>query len=108
MEINLDKKVTRFIREQSSSSKSKIARVLDLLESYGLLLGMPFSKKISRHLYELRIVGKIQIRFLYCYWQGEIHILHAFQKRTKKIPLKDLRYAGVKFNDLTDITNKLL
>lgn len=63
-------------------------------------LGMPLSKPIGRGLFELRVVGLQQIRFLYTFNEGAIYLLHGFLKKTNKIPNKDLEYARRELKDL--------
>lgn len=98
-EINLfttnrgEKPVSSFILELDSTTKAKVANLLDLLGQYGPKLCMPHSKKMSRDLYELRIRGKIEVRIFYTFKNNQIYLLHAFQKKSQKTPRRELEVA---------------
>lgn len=85
-----EKPVEEFILQQNSQAKAKIAHLIDLLEKYGPMLGMPHSKKLTSELYELRIRGKQEIRILYSFKKHNIYLLHAFKKQTQKTPHKEI------------------
>jgi hypothetical protein len=46
--------VQEFIDSLDTRSKAKIARTLDLLEEFGIKLGMPYAKHVEGDLWELR------------------------------------------------------
>jgi phage-related protein len=54
---------------------------------------MPYSKALGKGLFELRIVGTINVRFIYTFYDNKIWILHGFIKKTNKIPKQDISYA---------------
>jgi len=54
---------------------------------------MPYSKPISRNLFELRIRGKQEIRILYCFFDDKIYLLNAFIKKTKTTPNREIDVA---------------
>ena len=54
---------------------------------------MPASKSLGGGMFELRTTGKIQVRMFYCFHKGKAHILHAFVKKTAKIPSRELDLA---------------
>ena len=85
--------VKEFIEEQDRSTQTKIARSIRLLVDYGPFLKPPDIKKLQGKLYELRIPGKSAVRLLYTTAKGEYYLLHAFKKKTQKIPLKELKTA---------------
>lgn len=87
------KPVDDFIKAQEQSTVTKIAFRIDLLEKFGPNLGMPYSKKITSDLYELRVRGKVEIRILYCFKNGEATLLHIFKKKQDKIPQKEIKLA---------------
>ena len=72
-----------------------------MLGTYSYLLGMPFSKKITRNLYELRILGSVHIRVFYTFHKDNIVLLHGFIKKTNKIPQKELLTAKNRIKSLT-------
>ncbi|MBP9817457.1 type II toxin-antitoxin system RelE/ParE family toxin [Candidatus Shapirobacteria bacterium] len=95
-----DKPVYEFISKFDDKTISKFTRLATLLSQFGLKLSMPYSKKISRDLYELRLKGKNEIRVLYCFHKQDFYLLHAFQKKKMKTPQKEIEIAQ---NRLTQI-----
>lgn len=87
------KPVEEFIDKLDEGTKSKVLRILELLEEYGPALRMPYSKKISSNLFELRVRGKIEIRIFYAFKQNLIYPLHAFVKKTQTTPRRELETA---------------
>ncbi len=85
--------VDDFIKAQDQSTISKIAFRIDLLERFGSRLGMPYAKKITGHLYELRIKGKVEVRIIYGFKNNEAILLHIFKKKQDKIPQKEIEIA---------------
>jgi len=85
--------VDDFIYQQDLSTRKKIAFRLNLLERFGLQLGMPYSKKITNNLYELRIRSTVEVRIIYGAKNDFIVLLHGFKKKQNKIPAKELETA---------------
>lgn len=96
-----EKPVKEFIKLLSPITIAKIAHTIDLLKQYGSSLNMPHSKKITNNLYELRIRGKQEIRIFYVFKEKDIYLLHAFQKKSQKMPLKELKTALSRMRLLT-------
>ena len=71
------------------------ARLAELLMEFGPDLRMPRSRALGSGLFELRPRGREGIgRALYCYLEGErVIVLHAFVKKTRAMPERDLRLA---------------
>ncbi len=104
MEIKFfDKLLEKFISELKKPTIAKILRTVDLLESFGQKLGMPHSKKVSDHLFELRIRGKQEVRILYTFHNGRVVLLHGFVKKSRKIATKELNTAHQKLQALDRI-----
>ncbi len=82
-----------FLRSLKGHSKSKSSKYIDLLNRFGNNLGMPYSKKISYNLFELRIRGQQEIRIFYCFHQNQAVIVHAFVKKSQKTPRKEIQTA---------------
>ncbi|MBT3864973.1 type II toxin-antitoxin system RelE/ParE family toxin [Candidatus Peregrinibacteria bacterium] len=61
---------------------------------------MPHSKKIDDKLFELRIRGKKEVRIIYCFYRNTIILLHAFVKKTQKIPKRSILVAKNRLNSL--------
>lgn len=87
------KPVEEFVKSLDSSTIAKVAQELDLLEKHGNRLGVPRSKKLVSKLYELRIRGKTEVRIIYAFKNKDIYLLHAFKKKTQKVPRKEIRTA---------------
>jgi len=54
---------------------------------------MPYSKKLTKNLYELRISGKVSLRIIYTQIDQFYVLLHAFQKKTNQTPKKEIQTA---------------
>lgn len=88
-----DRPVFLFIDQLNQATVSRIFQYVDLLQKNGPNLGMPYTRKMSRRLYELRVTGKIEVRIFYTYQDSNIYLLHAFRKQSQKTPKRDLRLA---------------
>jgi len=98
-----EKYVKGFIDKQNPVIKAKFIGMVDFLENYGPFLSAKYTKKIRKDLYELRITGKEQIRILYTVRQQEIVLVHAFKKKTQKIPLKEIKTALLRLDKISHI-----
>ena len=78
------------------------ARITDRIKLYGPNLGMPFTRPMGNGLYEIRARGKEGIgRAFFCTVVGsKIIILHAFIKKTKKTPQKELKIARQRLKEV--------
>lgn len=93
--------VKEFIDKIDVIAKNKIANALDLLEEYGIALGLPHSKKVAgTQLWELRIVGGNNIRIFYIARSGKTFLLlHGFQKKKQKTDTKEIKVALKRLDD---------
>lgn len=98
-----DQLIQDFIRKQDKPTKSKIARIIDLVGKYGLNLGLPHSRYIGHGIYELRIRGKNEVRIFYIAIVNNLEVIfiHAFNKRTQKMPRKEYEIAKERKDLLT-------
>jgi len=62
---------------------------------------MPYSKKLSSQLFELRIRGSQEVRIFYTFHQDQAILFHCFIKKTQKTPKRELETTLVKLNNLT-------
>ena len=78
------------------------ARVTERMILFGPNLGMPFTRSVGKGLFEVRAKGKEGIgRAFFCTISDQkIVILHAFIKKTQKIPKKELDIARRRMNDV--------
>lgn len=81
---------------------ARYVRLTDLMLGYGPNIGMPHTKALGSGLFELRLKGKEGIaRIMYCTLvDKEIHMLHAFIKKTDKTPLKELQIAKKRMKEV--------
>lgn len=95
-----DRPVSEFLHTLDDATFDKATRLIDLLRQYGLQITPPYSKRINKRISELRTMGKNQIRMLYCYKFDKFVLLHAFKKKTNKLPTKELKLAESRFDNL--------
>jgi len=98
--IEVDPDVEEFISSLEKQTIAKTLRTIDLLERFGFALGMPHSKKVAGHLFELRVRGRQEVRIFYCFFENRIHLLTGFIKKSQKIPQKELANAMNKYRAL--------
>lgn len=98
-----NRKTANFIENLEKPVIAKTLRTLDLLEKYGNKLGMPYSKKIDTDIFELRVRGKIDIRIIYCFYKNIIILLHAFVKKSQKIPHAEIVLAKKRLNAIDQL-----
>ncbi|MSU45354.1 MAG: type II toxin-antitoxin system RelE/ParE family toxin [Candidatus Zambryskibacteria bacterium] len=94
MEItNIHPDIEKFTTNLDSHTKGQILRIADLLriEEYHLL--MPYSKKIEKNLYELRIKTTKNIRIFYTFHQNNIIFLHIINKEKQRLSKNDIETA---------------
>ncbi len=92
-----EKIVKEFIKSLDTNTISKITSEIDLLQQHGPLLGMPYSKKLTQDLYELRIRGKQEVRIIYGFKGRNVYLLHVFKKKTPKTPIKEIEASKQRF-----------
>ncbi len=80
------------------------ARLAELLVEYGPSLRLPHSRAFGDGLFELRPHGRSGIgRALYCFLAGKrIIVLHAFIKKTRETPDRELKLARKRLKELPD------
>ena len=99
----LDNSLEKFIKSLQKPTIAKVLRTVDLLEAFGQKLGPPHTKKISSHLFELKIPGKQEIRIFYSFHKSQTFLLHGFVKKSQKIPQKEIKVAFQKLKLLDRI-----
>ena len=94
MEIRIfDISLEKFIKSLQKPTIAKVLRTIDLLERFGQKLGPPHTKKISAHLFGLRVSGRQEVRIFYSFHKSQIFLLHGFVKKSQKIPRKETKIA---------------
>lgn len=85
--------------------RSKILKAITILEDFGISRDVPNLRKLSgTKLWEYRILGKNNIRIiLVSIVKEKIMILNIFIKKSQKTPIKELKIAIQRYNELLDI-----
>jgi len=88
--------VETFINSRSINNKAKILSLFSALEEKGPNLPRPYSDLLKDGIHELRIkLSGEQIRILYFFCYKDFIILtHAFNKKSKRVPEKEINTAG--------------
>ncbi|MDP3402781.1 MAG: type II toxin-antitoxin system RelE/ParE family toxin [bacterium] len=93
MEVVYVPKAAQFIQDLPNPLDARTKKTLDLLEALGHTLRMPYSRSIARNLFELRVLGAVQVRLLYCFHNNQAIILHALIKKRNALSAKDIAHA---------------
>ncbi len=96
-------KVGKFISGFDRDTISNIYRYVSLLRQYGSALGFPDSRKIQTDLFELRVVGKIQVRLFYTFHKNMAVILHGYAKKSNKTPRREIETAVSRLRHLQSV-----
>ncbi len=92
-----------FLKSIPKKDVAKILREIDLLEEFGLSLGMPYIKKLvnSEDVWELRVkFSSNNYRIFYFVLKDkQFVLLHAFQKKTNSTPQREIVTAISRKND---------
>lgn len=93
--------VRDFIDSLSAQAKAKTLRTFELVEEYGTLVGGPHVKHIDDDLWEIRVsAAEGTYRSLFTIETGRVIILlHAFSKKTQKLPLKEIKTAKARMRE---------
>ena len=80
------------------------ARLMELLTEYGTSLRLPHSRSFGDGLFELRPRGRSGIgRAFYCFMVGKrVIVLHAFIKKTRQTPDRELKLARKRLKEVQD------
>ena len=96
-----DQKINDFIKSLGIETGPKTVRHVVLLGQFGSQLRMPYSKKLSADLFELRIRGRQEVRIFYTFHKSEAVLLHGFIKKTQKTPQREIDISITKLKLLT-------
>jgi len=90
-----------FIDSLDTKSRAKIARTLDLLQQFGIDLGMPYIKYLEEQLWELRTqYGRSRYRIIYFLASAHTFVvLHGFTKKSGPVPRRDIEVAKTRRDD---------
>jgi phage-related protein len=87
--------IEEYVDSLDAKSRARVARTLDLLEEFGINLGMPYARYLEKQLWELRIRhGRNRYRIIYFLDIGETFVLlHGFTKKTATVPKAEIEIA---------------
>jgi len=96
-----DNPVKDFLDSLSVKQQTKVLRIFQLIQVYGLDSVIPHIRKFSgTPLWEIRILGKDNIRIIYVApGKTQVIALHGFVKKTNKTPPKEIRAAFNRWAD---------
>lgn len=97
--IFFDNSVKKLIANLESGTKAKVFRQTNLLKEFGEDLRMPYSRRIGKNLFELRVRGQQEVRIFYTFKNAAI-LLHTIIKKTQKTPEKELKVARRKLKEI--------
>ena len=80
--------VEEFVDSLDTKSRVRIARTFDLLEKFGINLGMPYARHLEKHLWELRVWhGKNRYSIIYfLHTEHTFILLHGLTQKTVPVP----------------------
>jgi phage-related protein len=86
--------VEKFIKGQHPEVIAEYRTIVAELEREGRL-SMPKAEKIEgKNLFAIRVIDTANIRVFYIYGRNDcVYGIHAYTKKTQKIPLNEIRYA---------------
>lgn len=87
--------VKDFILSLDAKKRGKLLQIIQILSEFGHNLPFPYSSQVEGKIRELRAhYGRSLYRILYyCDSEGVFILLHAFEKRAKRVPEKELKIA---------------
>lgn len=90
-----------FLDTLTGQQQAKILRIFFHIKGYGLSSILPHVKKFSgTPLWEIRILGKDNIRVLYvCLFEEIVLVLHGFIKKKQKTPVKEIDVALQRYKE---------
>ena len=91
--VKIHHDIDEFVSKLDPDTRSQILRIVNLLGIHGYSLGMPYSKKIEKNLYELRIKATKNIRIFYTFHESKIIFLHIISKEKQKLSKNQLTTA---------------
>ncbi len=96
--------IKQFIDSLTHQQQTKILRIFQYIQEYGLTAHLPQIKKLTgTPLWEIRILGKHNLRILYVIpKENLVLILHGFIKKTAKTPKKELKTTLNRYQEWLD------
>ena len=88
--VNVHPDIRKFIELLDYETRAYIDKIIAVLAFYEHRLAMPYSKKIEKNLYELRIKTSKNIRIFYTFYNNKVFLLHIINKEKQKLSPKDI------------------
>jgi phage-related protein len=96
--------VYSFIEQLPIKVATRTQGMIRVLEENGHKIRMPYSKSLGEGLFELRILGNIQVRVLYFFSHDAAYLVHAFVKKSMRIPKSEIEYGRTIWKTLLNNT----
>jgi len=91
--LEIDERAAKELATFSEEVQAKFVALFQILERDGFLRE-PFAKRINSRVFEVRVRYQGQWRAFYAYLEKtRILVLSAFQKKTQKAPVKEIKTA---------------
>jgi hypothetical protein len=84
------KDIEFFLDSLESKVRAKVDSIIQLLSIREYHLSLPYSRKIESNLYELRVSGLQNIRIFYTFYEDNVVLLLAINKKTQKLKWENL------------------
>src|SRR3989344_4669732 len=92
-EVFYDRNALKKLQGFSVAAQKEFQTYITLLASEGKL-EFPEAKKVTKELFEIRVAQDGSYRGFYAYLKGRyVVILHFFQKKTQRTPLRNIKLA---------------
>jgi len=93
--------VSDFLDSLLQMQQAKILRILQYIDKYGISSVLPHTRKLTgTPLWEIRILGKDNLRVLYVIpVKNIVLVLHGFVKKKQKTPRKEIDIAVSRLKD---------
>ena len=85
--------IATFLNSLEKTTRAKVNRLIRLLSEKEYRLTMPYSRRLEKHLYELRARSGQNVRVFYTFYENKVVLLHIVSKKTQKLEKKDLMTA---------------
>ena len=97
--VFIDDRADKELKEFTSEVQNDFKTIIAILEDTGRL-DFPDARKITNDIFEMRVMHGGIYRSFYAYIRQDcVIILHFFQKKQQKLPLKHIKLAQKRLNE---------
>ncbi len=100
MKVMPTEEVDAFIETCEKRVRAKISRRFLMLEKFGPMIRMPYSRYILPGVFELRTTGKDNVRLVYAFINDKAVVFYAFIKKTEEISAHEIGLIKQKLKNL--------